>query len=291
MKNTLTFFLALGLVLNARAQSFIFSFGGGGDAPIARSYTTSYQSQVQSYGSTTYTQRVKPVSLGQGGDIYLSFDWFSKTDIGGGVRIIGFFGASFTQYVEQTNNGDRYQYDISQRGLAGQLIPHLSFRHEFNKITPIFEVGMLVGVNAIKETTNGTYNSSSHMTTTVWEKGGVSLGFYSSLGIQIKLSKRVSFSLAAVCTASSYSPTNWERTTYVVNGTDQLSQLQPADRYGNYVKEINTGTIQSPTSPRQSLRYSAPFSNVGLNVGFAFLFAKHKSHTSEKKGGQDVHSF
>jgi len=91
--------------------------------------------------------------------------------------------------------------------------------------------------------------------------------------------------------ASSYSPTHWERTSYRVNGTEYLNQLATSDRYGNYVKEINSSTPQVSTSWRQSLKYSAPFSNVGLNVGFAFILARHKSSISQPKGSQEVHSF
>ncbi|MBS1617918.1 MAG: hypothetical protein JST76_05345 [Bacteroidetes bacterium] len=291
MKNISFLIFIVLMIPVCRAQSFVLSFGGGGDAPIARTYTTSYQSQVYS-PTATYVTRVAPVSLGQGGNLFVALDWYSIKDIGAGLKINGFFGAPFKIYSEELNNGGVVIYNIAQQGFSGQFIPHFSFRHDFKKVTPVAEIGMMIGLSGIKETINGNYNSgASTMSSVIWEKGDVSLGFYSSLGIQIKLSRHVSLSLAAVCIAASYSPTHWERTSYTINGTDQLSQLQVSDRYGNYVKEINSGTTQSPTSPRVSLRYSAPFSNVGLNVGFAFLLAKHKSGASEKKNSQDVHSF
>lgn len=278
----------------AVAQTSVFSFAGGGDAPIARVYTTSSETQVQSFGQgyTTVAQKVKPVSLGQGGNISLAYDWFSKKDIGFGIKLNAFFGAPFTLYGDQTSSsGDRIQYSVAERGFAGQLLPHFSVRHDFKKVCPVLEIGMMVGVNGVKENYEGYYNQSNEVTSTTWEKGGVSFGFYSSLGIWVRVSRVVRFSVAANCIVSSYSPTHWERTSFRVNGQDQLAQLSVYDTKGDYVAEVSNSTPQSSNTPRKSLKYSVPFSNVGFNVGFAFLFEKRKNQITDEKSKRVIHPF
>lgn len=275
-------------------QSSVFSFAGGGDAPIARSYITSAETQVQQSGQayTTTAQSVKAVSLGQGGNLSLAYDWFSKKDIGFGVKLNAFFGAPFTAHGDQTtSSGDHIQYTIAQRGFSGQIIPHFSARHDFKKVCPVLEIGMVIGVNGIKETYEGYYNVSNKVTSTIWERGGATFGFYSSLGIWIKISRVVRFSLAANCIVSSYSPTHWERTSFLANGHDQLSQLAVSDIKGDYVTEINSSTPQSSSIPRKSLKYSVPFSSVGFNIGFAFIFQNRKNRISEDKDKRVIHPF
>ncbi len=290
MKTTILLVLSV-LYLSSFAQNFVLSVGGGGDAPIARVYTSAYQSQVSTSSGISYTQRVKPVSLGQGGNVYVAFDWFSKKGFGAGVKVNGFFGAPFIFHSEEVYNSNIVKYDVSQRGFSGQFIPHLNFKHDFDRITPVVELGMMIGINGIQETTDGYFNNTSHMHTVVWEKGGVSLGFYSSLGIWIRLSRTVRLSVSATCIAASYSPTHWERTLYNVDGRDMLSQVATSDRYGRYVTEMNNTTPQSPNSPRQSLKYAAPFSNAGLNIGFSFILGHRNGGASKEKTKTEVHSF
>ncbi|MBS1684670.1 MAG: hypothetical protein JSS76_07950 [Bacteroidetes bacterium] len=275
-------------------QSSVFSFAGGGDAPIARSYTTSAETQVQQSGQsyTTTAQSVKAVSLGQGGNVSLAYDWFSKKDIGFGVKLNAFFGAPFVVHGDQTTSaGDHIQYTVAQRGISGQFIPHFSARHDFKKVCPVLEIGMMIGVNGIKEDYEGYYNGSNQVKSTIWERGGATFGFYSSLGVWIKVSRVVRFSLAAHCIVSSYSPTHWERTSFLANGRDQLSQLAVSDVKGDYVTDINSSTPQYSGAPRKSLKYSAPFSGVGFNIGFAFVFENRKNRITNEKDKRVVHPF
>jgi len=107
------------------------------------------------------------------------------------------------------------------------------------------------------------------------------LGFYSSLGLAFRVSRVVRIMLAVTCSAASYSPSEWTRTSFYENNMNQLSALSTSDQQGVYVKSLDQTATQPTNQPHQSLKFSIPFSNVGFNAGVAFVISKRK--TSSKK--------
>jgi hypothetical protein len=279
------------------AQSVSIDVTGGYCAPIASSFSSvsirQFQNTAYPYFYST-TRTVKSTSYGQGGNAALNFNWFSKKDIGCGLRMNILFSSpsSYTADVVYLN-GNNATYHFTDKPFSFQFIPHISFKHDFKVVTPVLEMGMLIGLTHVTEDYTALYYSGDVVQSSINNHGGALLGFYSSLGLQFKISKAVKFLLAVNCSVGSYSPTVWDRTSFFVNGQDRLGNLSVSDVKGTYVKTIDPSAAQSSSQPHQDQKYSAPFSNVGFSAGFAFTFGKKKGPGAPEKENKDnvIHPF
>jgi hypothetical protein len=293
-KNLLVLFVAL-ISCTVWSQSVIFGLAGGYCAPLASDTRSVDEIQFENSNFPRYYasyENLKSVSYGQGGNIAFYFDWFSKKNIGCGLKLNAMIGSPFshtaTVYYIDGTVGD---YSFEDKGFSFQFIPHINFKHEFKRVTPILELGMLIGVTNIEQSYHASFSKGYQINSTVNDHGNALIGFYSSLGLAFKVSKVVRITLAMTCSAGSYSPSAWSRTSYVVNGQDQLAYLAVGQKEGEYVNELNLKATQSNNVPHQSLKYSAPFSNIGFNAGLAFEIARKKSKEKIKEEQNVVHPF
>ncbi|MCW3124962.1 MAG: hypothetical protein JWO03_620 [Bacteroidetes bacterium] len=273
------------------SQSVSFDISGGYCAPIASAFSTVSDKEFQ---TATYphfystTQTVKSTSYGQGGNVALNFNWFSKKDIGCGLRANVLFSAPFSYTIDVTYlNGNNATYNFRDRPFSFQFIPHICFKHDFKVVTPVIEMGMLIGITHVNEDYTANYFSGDVEASTINSHGGALLGFYSSMGLQFKVSKAVKILLAVNCSVGSYSPTQWDRTSLSVNGQDLMSVLAPVDLHGVYVKQLDHTAAQPASQPHQDLKYSVPFSSIGFSAGIAFTFDKKKSAAMGKEGTKE----
>ena len=282
------------------AQKFSVEITGGYCAPLASDMHTTNATQFQvpvGYGVyAATTQTVTAQSFGQGGCVALNLNYFTKKDIGFGIKLNALISAPATAVINVTyyNNGTAQlvPYTYTDNAFSFQFVPHISFKHDFKRVSPILEMGMIIGVTNINSSYTGV-TSTDVFQSTINDHGGAMLGFYSSLGLAFKISKAVKFLLAVNCTAASYSPTVWTRTAYTVNNVDLLSALPIYEAQGVYVKNVDNTATPNQTQPRQSLKYSAPFSNVGFTAGFAFQFGKQKNAVTPSVKDKDdaLHPF
>jgi hypothetical protein len=232
-------------------------------------------------------------SFGQGGELALNFNWFSKKDIGFGLKLNTHFSTALPSSDDvYYTDGTSAHFDFTDKAFSFQFIPHISFKHDFKVVTPILEMGMIAGLNDINESYTATLSSGDFVQSSLREHGGVMLGFYSSLGLAFKISKVVRFMLVVNCHVASYSPTHWNRTLYNYDNMNQMSYLPTNIAQGVYVNQINQTAPPSASQPAQELKYSTPFSNVGLSIGFSFVISKKKAtHDAEDKNGNIKHPF
>lgn len=261
-----------------------FDISGGYCFPLAQSTEAVVLSQAQSttppHYYTTYAS-LKRMSYGQGGCLAVNLNWFSKKNIGFGVKLNLLFGSAFkhSTTLATATTGTEY-YTFSDKSFSFQFIPHICFRHDFKKVSPVLEAGMIVGMVQINQNytiTSTFYNEQ--IQTKVRDYGGVMLGFYSSLGLCFNVSEVVKISLALNCIAGSYSPTKWERTSFFVDGFNKMDALSISQLKGEYVKELDLQASQSSQQPRQSLKYSAAMSNIGITAGICFKLNKRNKKT------------
>jgi hypothetical protein len=284
------FTLSLCLVLCGAgfAQSFALSVTGGYCLPLASSFQSQSQVEVQTANLPNYyttQQNVVYKSFGQGGNIALSFDWFSKKNIGCGMKLNAMISSPYTStasvsYLSAPYSGN---FTFTNKPFSFQFIPHINFKHDFKVVSPILEMGMLIGITNDIESYEAKYGTGDVAQSTINHHGNVMLGFYSSLGLSFRISGAVRFILAGTCTAASYSPSKWDRTSYVFDGQDRLSNLSVGDKQGVYVKQLDLTAPQPANQPHQSLKYSMPFSNFGINVGFSFVVSKRPKTEAEKR--------
>jgi hypothetical protein len=274
------------------SQSVSIELTGGYCAPIASDFssvsTKEFQSATYPNFYSTYRD-LHSTSYGQGGSVALNVNWFSKKDIGCGLRANALFSSPFSYNVYVTYlNGNGANFNFTDRPFSFQLVPHISFKHDFKVVSPILEMGMLLGFTHIDEDYQALYNSGDVVQSTIHNHGSILLGFYSSLGLAFRVSKAVRIMLAINCSVGSYSPTQWERTSFTVNYVDQtrVASRHPYLR-GTYVKQLDPSISQPANQPHQDLRYSVPFSNVGFSAGIAFTFGKKKTGTTQPENVRD----
>ena len=85
-------------------------------------------------------------------------------------------------------------------------------------------------------------------------------------GCDFDLSDMLAIYLEIYYDAMVYAPTKGKYTKLTVDGVDKLSDLNTYDKERKYVKDLS-GYVADKDSPRQELKNSYPFNNVGLNFG------------------------
>ncbi len=268
------------------AQSFNIGIAAGYDAPIASSFnstnTVEFENQTFPYYYSTY-HKLAYTSYGKGGNIAVTLDWYSSKNIGCGLKLNALISTpfSYSDFVTYLN-ATTATFNYTDKPFSFQFVPHINFKHDFNKVSPYLEMGMVVGITHITEDYDAKNSLGSEINSRVNYHGNVLLGFYSSLGVAVRISQVVHFTASINCSAGSYSPAKWDRTAFVANGVDQLNSLQTSQKQGIYVKQLDLSVPQPTYQPSQSLKYAVPFSNVGFNVGFLFVIATKSGATKDQ---------
>ncbi|MES2621175.1 MAG: hypothetical protein V4615_10015 [Bacteroidota bacterium] len=281
---------------SASSQSVTLDVMGGYCFSIAPSTEATVknvsQIAVYPYYATTYAQ-VKRMSYGKGGNLSFNFNWYSKKNIGFGFKGNILFGSSFkySNYVTTISAG-KETFDYTDNSFSVQLIPHLCFRHDYKVVGPVLEAGMIIGMAQIEHhytATSSVYSGT--IKSTVREHGNALLGFYSSVGLSFNVSKVVKINLAVNCVAGSYSPSKWKRTSFTLDGKDQMMALNTSQKQGEYVKELDFTASQGTDVPSLDLKYSAAFSNVGVTTGVCFIITKKQRKVTKNNEPNVVHPF
>jgi hypothetical protein len=272
--------LAITLFLHmVNAQQISFDITGGYNVPLARQIEAKTE-YVQSISTAPYfystSAKLRAVSYGQGGNVAVNLNWFSKKNIGFGLKLNAHIASPFNHTATIAGVGFQEYYTIKDQAFSIQFIPHLCFRYDFKRVSPILEMGMILGTAFIDHNyTITASNQTETIQTRIRDNGNVVVGFYSSLGLSFNVSKVVKIKLALTCNAASYSPARWKRKTFTVDGVDRLGNLAPGNIEGEYVADWTFGGKRAKTS--------VAFSGVGLNTGICFLFDGKKKKTGAKK--------
>lgn len=297
MKKIFTLFSILVVsVSSIHSQAVHIGVSGGYCLPLATDYGTVHAEQFEiNYYPHYYTgyRKITPRSSGQGANLAMNIDWFSKSNIGLGLKLNALFSSPVAySYRVEYLGGTIVNYDYTSKAFSFQFVPHASFKHDFKVVSPVLEMGMLIGLNKVNESYNAASASGGRQSSDMNINGNIMLGFYSSLGLAFRVSPVIRLSLAVNCTAGSYSPSKWERTSFFANGVNRLNDLSTFDREGIFVKELDQTSPQQSNEPRRELKYAMPFSNVGINAGIIFVLSKKQVKKAPgPKDKPEVHPF
>jgi len=111
------------------------------------------------------------------------------------------------------------------------------------------------------------------------------------VGLSFNVSKVVKINLVVNCVAGSYSPAKWKRTSFTLDGKDQMKALNTSQKEGQYVKELNLTASQGANEPSSDLKYSAAFSTMGVTTGICFVIAKKQRKVTKTNEPNVVHPF
>ena len=279
--------LLFSISLSPLFAQFHLSFSGGYCLPLASSFSSVNETEFQNTGFPQYytvSQQITRTSYGQGGNIALALDWFSKNNFGCGLKLNALISSHYS-YSANVNylDGTSANFNFTDKPFSFQFAPHISIKHDFKTVSPILEIGLLAGITNVRQDYQAAYSTGNEVVSSINNHGSVMIGFYSSFGLAFKVAKVVRITLALNCSAGSYSPSQWDRTSFTVNGVDQMNNLPVSEKQGTYVKQLDLNTTQPTNQPHQDLKFSFPFSNVGINAGIAFVLIKNTKPAKEIK--------
>ena len=141
------------------------------------------------------------------------------------------------------------------------------------EITPYFLAGPVLGKINFNRELKRSEESNNTLTTenrTTKFRGGISVGIRGGFGVNVEMTRNVSFFSEIIFTGMNYYPKESEITRYIIDGEDNLSTLTENVRRTKYVNEIKLDSQQSSldvNSPGKSLRFPVAMSSISANVG------------------------
>jgi outer membrane protein W len=211
-------------------------------------------------------------SFGKGVNAGLAFGYMFNEHIGAELGVQYLIGGKTK--AKDTDNTTSFPYtqtaDVSAKML--QINPSIVLATTINKISPYAKFGVVIGSGKITMNSNSVYPSSSYADR-VELKGGTAIGFSAAMGLNIPISKNLSFSGELNMINMQYAPTKGNTTVYTINGVDKLSTLSVRDRETEFLKVITLPSTPRPnTLPRQNNLIAMPFGSIGINVGVKYHF-------------------
>jgi hypothetical protein len=215
--------------------------------------------------------------------------------------IVANYGYQYTSEYGAPLDSVKYRYS-SNEGVTATMInlmPNITFKAISKPNFYIYNrLGVCVGLSTQVKYTNVTddyqqfdYNSlgPSNPRTIISEKfeekeseyqGGVSLGYFASLGVQAKLTQQLRVFAEVQAINIYYTPKKLVLTKYTLNGADRFSQptTTTSEKETVFLAEYTTNNSQSnddesvTSQPTKASKIKMPFSSVGLSIGLAFRF-------------------
>lgn len=162
---------------------------------------------------------------------------------------------------------------ISQNIRTLMLSPKIVFMvPNESGLTAYAKIGMTVGAfvrgNYIQNTTStgGIAGQINHKIERVL-KGGVPIGFTSSLGANYQIDEHISLLAALNLLNMAYRPYTNTVNSYIINEEELVETLTVRQRNITYSNKIEVNNIIDNQQPQQQLAVSLPLSNISFQVG------------------------
>lgn len=290
--------VALFLGLNLSGQGLYFEINAGYGFPSIGTNGVPYyggysllgnSSYVSMYNydnfmnTTTTTGESLGYSYGKGLNFRINAGYDFNKFIGGEIGFAYMLGSSmevssYDSYGDVSGGTivDLVVFDNSYevKGKMFQIVPAIVVSPGFDKFNPYVKFGVIVGFGSYaidwKQVHSATNEPTETREQTFEFSKGVSVGLSSSLGVQYKFSVATCLFLEANFSNVSYSPKKGELTKSTENGINELPMLTTRDKNIEFVKEFTETRVNynpDENKPRQELKYSVPFSTIGVNLG------------------------
>jgi opacity protein-like surface antigen len=265
--------LAFGTV---RAQKFYATAGIGGTLGVGYDYNL--LNNGKSYGFGSYTIESVPVTLGTGFNVTARFGYSFSKYIGIELGMGQFFSLSKNaEWISEEEGGIDYDYKLKGRMMT--IVPSVFITPGLEKLNPYARLGLMVGILPVMyKATVETQATTTNYEIETLEKysGKIAIGFQASAGAEYNVSDLIAIYAEVSFNGISYTPGKSELTVYDVDGVDQLDLLTVYQKETTYVKSLDYDyeSNPDPDKPREELRYSYPFSGIGMNFGVKFKFGK-----------------
>jgi hypothetical protein len=319
MKKILAFLLVISVTNSFSQLSVSFdnkygfkmlgSYAQLGFLASSSSYYYGYGNQTSTGGVTTLKSKKYDFGNGYQGGISARYGFKSGLGIDLGLGyLLG--TASKTTDHEENNNYPYYNntYDGNDKYKARIFRINLGASHiGSGKLAPVIKMGVTMamgkivyssGSTQVQTSTQYSYNPNppyntytlTNTTNTTNESsgkfyGGISLGFYSALGVNYKLNDNVSLMLCLDVVVQNFSPKKYILQKSKANGVDQLPTMMKSDKEVEFAKSVTeTNTPPNNLSPSQYPKLSLPLSSFGPSFSIRYTIGKKEAaKTSEPK--------
>ncbi|WP_312075113.1 outer membrane beta-barrel protein [Chryseobacterium sp.] len=251
-------------------KGFYIAVNGAYNLPVNTKGSPYFYANNEVYQPGTNPVEVVPFSLGKGPSVGIDIGYMFTQNIGAELGVDYLFGSQ-TTFRETETQFPTYTADQNICGKMLQFKPAMVFAAGSGNVKPYAKAGVVIGV-ASKITSEYEIRDTNYSSDYYEEyTGGVAVGFHGALGLDYALNNKMSVFGELTAVGLNYSPDKGEVTRAVENGQDYLNELTVNDREIEFVNSTD-GTAQTSNQPRKELKFSAPFSNVGLNIGFKYHF-------------------
>lgn len=260
--------------VSGEKTGFYIGVSGGYNLPM-KTKGEQFFSALEEHRNTDGSRDYKslPFSLGQGANFGIDLGYMFTTNIGAELGVDYFMGSKVNvyKYTNASNTDYLENQEVSAKMI--QLRPTIVFKAGSGKVNPYAKLGLIVGVGSkITSEYSETEPDSNYSYHYDMEfSGGTSLGFHGALGLEYALNNKVSLFGEVVGNGLNYSPNKGKVTKWENQSTNFIATADVDEKEYEYVDEFNSADNAS-NKPRKSLKFSTPFSSVGLNIGAKFNF-------------------
>ena len=218
-----------------------------------------------------WTREAVPFSYGQGANFGLDLGYMFSKNLGAELGIDYLMGAK-TETTRTYNDGDVSKYDHYGKMLL--LQPKVVVKANPKTVTPYAKFGLAVGLMPkVNEDYRETWNNGNSYYTEVFEmEEGMAFGVTGAVGFDYALNSNMAVYTELRSMAVSYSPKKGTYTEALYNGEDDLQYWDYDQIHYEYVDQLHANDNQGDNTPTKETKFTLPFSNFGLNVGFKYSF-------------------
>lgn len=235
-------------------------------------------SRIEQKASGLEYEEFVPTGYGQGLSLDFAYTYFLNKELGLEVNVSRLFGTAFKYqniYHVEGENDELYKVQSQESFHAYLWKFGFSFVGRFNyaKVSPYFKIGPIVSTgNKLKRETNETYTevSTGYKERGEYEvvnTGGTSIGFQSTLGLDIPIFDKEFLFIEVGYTGLAHDFKKYEITKANYNGQNVLPYMSADEKTGVYSDVISS-------SGDDELTFRAPMSSISVMVGLKMALGK-----------------
>lgn len=256
-------------------------FGQGFFVDVTGGYGFSMAGQVIDYSSngnstgtgSIYTDEIVKGSYGAGMNFGLQTGFMFNDNIGFAIEGNYLLGQKFKSTSKFSSDWGGMPYSSSGEGVSQakftRITPSLVVCLPKDKISPYAQLGLMMGFGTIEASYEGSDSDGDSYEYGVRYDQGMAIGMSAVIGVDYKLTDKISLLGSIRSVNMTYAPLHGEITKYKENGVDYLSMMSTYDSEVNFYDELTTNTSSPPdgNSPSKDLKSYMPFSSIGVNIG------------------------
>jgi hypothetical protein len=153
-------------------------------------------------------------------------------------------------------------------GSMAQVIPSLIIATNAGKLNPYAKMGLIIGSGQVTNTYENNSPLDNYNSNETWKaKGGISLGYNGTLGLEYPLNKKFSVYSEASFNTIYYFPDRLTQTEKLVNGVNELDNMTYHNKNTIFKSSYSSADNNDPSKPTVSTPVKFSFCAAVINIG------------------------